>query len=98
MPFTLAHDFLARARPMDDGGDSLAALLDERADGRQDGRAVFARSARGAANHPCITTRRWVFSIKGSIKGSESLTHFADMNSDPMRHARSDKESRGQSP
>jgi len=29
---TLAHDFFARARPMDDGGDSLAVLLDERAD------------------------------------------------------------------
>ncbi len=31
---TLAHDFFARARPTDACGDSLAALLDERADGR----------------------------------------------------------------
>jgi prevent-host-death family protein len=31
---TLADDFFLRARPADANGDSLAALLDERADGR----------------------------------------------------------------
>lgn len=31
---TLADDFFARARPADGNGHSLAALLDERADGR----------------------------------------------------------------
>ena len=33
-PATLADDFCRRARPADANGDSLAALLDERADGR----------------------------------------------------------------